>query len=278
MPQSSATFTLFCLPDIFSFSPWIHKNFAQQCHVSLNYTLTQIAPGTLAQAIALFRQQGGMGANVTMPFKQEAFSACQALCPRAQEARSVNTLFWQQDTLWGDNTDGEGLVQDITVNHGYSLQDKTICLLGAGGVSAGIISALLGQGVAKILLCNRTLARAISLAQRFSHKQGAIEVIPIELLPDIHQRYAIDWIIKATPTFMLPSGLATDKLVYDVAYNTIDTTEFVIDAKAQGATHAFDGLGMLVEQAACSFKLWYKDTYPQTRSVIERLRTITQKC
>lgn len=268
-------FTLFQYPTTPSLSSTIHQTFAEQFQISLEYTLTVAHPGTLAEAVKGFREQEGMGANVTMPLKEEAFGICDQVTPRAIEAKSVNTLLWKNDQCWGDTTDGIGLVRDITQNAGASLRDKTICILGAGGAAAGILGSLLAEEPQRIFLCNRTLSRAQKLCARFDNPK--VQVLDFQELSHHATVAPFDWIIKATPTCVIPPHVVKNTWTYDLAYPRIGQgahTKFVEWSLAQGALGSMDGIGMLVEQAAESFALWHPGKSPQTSPVITYCRSL----
>jgi len=260
-------FTLFRYPMAHSFSDLIHQSFARECQLSVEYTVTEAKPGTLKQQVEIFRKQGGMGANVTIPLKEEAYSICDQLTSRAKHSQSVNTLFWKGDVLWGDNTDGIGLIRDITQNLNYSLKDKVVCILGAGGAAAGIIEPIEAQKSKSILICNRTLSRAQLLVDRFKE----LEVTPKILSTEDH----VDWIINTTPSDVvleINPNLVKNTLIYELAYSkTKKHTAFGEWAIVHGAERVFNGIGMLVEQAVEAFMVWHQ-RFPNTQPVISLVR------
>jgi shikimate dehydrogenase len=268
-------FTLFRYPSGFSASIQIHQAFAQQFALAIEYTQTVVTPGTLIDAIANFRKTGGVGANVTMPLKEEAFNVCTQRTDRATEAMSVNTLYWDpNNSLWGDNTDGSGFIRDVTVNHHLSFTDKRVCIIGAGGAAAGILGPLILEKPRSITLCNRSLPRAQLLGTRFSNATIIPQILDLQQLAMVAKRQPFDWIIKAAPISDIEPDIVKNALVYDLAYAQIGTTNFVNWCKKNGATIAIDGLGMLVEQAALSFSIWHDGKYPHTQSVIAQLRAM----
>jgi shikimate dehydrogenase len=238
-------------------SPSIHRRFAEQTGQVMEYT-TLLAPldGFSAAAKAFF--QYGRGCNVTVPFKEEAWRLCDELTPRAQRAGAVNMLSRLEDgRLRGDNTDGEGLVRDLTNNCGLCLEGARILLLGAGGAARGVIEPLLEQRPQSLVIANRTLERAETLVDLFS-ALGPVQALPFEALDG-----PVDLIVNATAASLagelppLPPGLITPghTQCYDMMYGSAPTP-FSAWAIEQGAAKALDGLGMLIEQAAVAFRYW----------------------
>lgn len=260
-------------PVTHSKSPRIHAQFAAQLGHSIEYTAIQVDPGGLAQAVEQFRANGGRGLNITVPFKLDAWRLAGRLSPRADQAGAVNTLRVETDgSLYGDNTDGAGLVRDITGNLGIALTGKTILLLGAGGAARGIVGPLLEEKPARLVIANRTVPRARELAEIFAG-QGEIEICGFEELTG--RRF--DIVINATSASLhdelppLPDGLfSPGALAYDLMYADAPTV-FLRWAGAHGAGRLADGLGMLVEQAAESFFIW-RGVRPATAPVIAALR------
>jgi shikimate dehydrogenase len=210
-----------------------------------------------------FRASGGKGLNVTVPFKQEAFALCASVSERARVAQAVNTLVL--DTGFGDNTDGIGLVRDLSQNLNY--QFRSVLLLGAGGAAQGVVGALLEAGASKVVVANRTVSRAEELAKRFPGASacgyGSLPQEPFDLIVNATSAGLAD---EAPP---LPERLMRKGvLAYDMVYGR--ETPFLAAARRAGARTS-DGLGMLVEQAAESFFLW-RGVRPQTRPVLAKLR------
>ncbi len=249
-----------------SLSPFIHACFAEQYGWLPDYGRIECAPGQFEQTVCAFMQNGGRGLNVTLPFKHEAFSLATTVQPAARQAGAANVLCLAADTVCCDNTDGAGLVQDLTVNLGIDLKDQRIMLIGAGGAASGIIHPLCKAGVREIVLVNRTLERAEALAQSADHLQA----VPIQAA----SREACDGIINASsaglqgkpPGLQLPPGL---RWGYELAYGR-GAQPFMAQLRTAGI-RANDGLGMLAEQAALSFNIWH-DHYPETATVTARLR------
>ncbi len=252
-------------PVAHSKSPWIHAEFARATGQDLEYVHLEAPLDGFAATVERFRAAGGKGLNVTLPFKHQAFRYCSRHSDRASAAQVVNTIVF--DRSFGDNTDGVGLVRDLSENLQVSLNGKGLLLLGAGGAAQGVVSALLEAGVAQLVIANRTLSKAQSLAERFP---GA-SACGYEALSG----RSFDIVVNATSAGLagaappLPDGLLGAKtLAYDMVYGR--DTPFLTAARAAGA-RACDGLGMLVEQAAESFYLW-RGVRPQARPVLAKLR------
>lgn len=258
-------------------SPRIHTLFAEQTAQTLTYERLLAPIGDFSSSVREFIAAGGRGANVTVPFKEEAFSLADQLSARAAAAGAVNTLrFDSNGTVFGDNTDGAGLVRDITANLCRSLHAKQVLLLGAGGAARGVILPLLLEGPARLYIANRTPAKAAALVNEFSAlpdtPPGLLDGGSFSKLADQH----FDIIINATSAGLsdtpldLPEGLfAEGALAYDMVYGR--DTPFMQQAVTAGAQVA-DGLGMLVEQAAESFCIW-RGVRPETQPVMQALRT-----
>jgi shikimate dehydrogenase len=262
-------------PVAHSKSPQIHAAFAAQTGEQIIYTALLAPLDGFARTVAEFRDSGGCGLNVTVPFKQEAFRAANVLSDRASAAGAVNTLSFQGGRILGDTTDGVGLVRDLNVNLGVSLQGLRILLIGAGGAARGVIAPLLSERPARLAIVNRTVAKAHELASNFA-KLGPLEVISFAQLRDA----TFDVVINATSIGLSDDALSlSDKLftegalAYDMMYGK-GLTPFLSQAAAAGGRTA-DGLGMLVEQAAESFFIW-RGVRPDTRPVLDSLRANLQ--
>jgi len=260
-------------PVAHSKSPRIHALFAQQVGHKLEYTAIQVDAGGFPQAVDQFAAQDGKGLNVTVPFKQEAFHLADNLSERASIAQAVNTLrFEKGGKVFGDNTDGAGLVHDLEKNLRVPLKQQRILILGAGGAVRGVLHPLLHKHPALIVIANRTLSKARDLVEDFS-QYGKIEASGFDELRGKH----FDLVINGTAASLkgeippLPDNLFTNRgFAYDMMYGE-KTRPFLTWAELHGAEKTADGLGMLVEQAAESFLIW-RGVRPETRSVIEKLR------
>lgn len=260
-------------PIAHSKSPLIHRLFAEQTGQHLQYDALLVPKDGFAQAIAVFFIRGGKGLNVTVPFKQEAWEIADELSDRARVAGAVNTLMMQeQGSLFGDNTDGVGLIRDLTQNIGFAIRDSHILLLGAGGAARGVMAPLLEQQPASLHIANRTRERATELAGSFE-QFGKLSASGINDMPpgpyDLVINASAASLQGETPT--LPAGaIGRDTWCYDMVYGT-EPTAFMHYARQCGSQNTFDGLGMLVEQAAESFRLW-RGVMPRTAPVIDALR------
>ena len=253
-------------------SPSIHKAFAHATHQHLNYQAQLVLDDEFERTVTAFFASGGKGLNITVPFKQRAFAMAQMLSPAAQKAEAANTIYLnEQGQLVAENTDGMGLVRDICSNLGGELTAKRILVIGAGGAVRGILQPLLAQQPLAIVVANRTHSKAEQLAESFTDL-GNISGCPMAQLQG-----SFDWIINGTSASLagdlpaLPGGLINPSTrCYDMMYSA-DTTVFNAWAIEQGAEQADDGLGMLVEQAAQSFRLW-RGVLPPTAEVLQALR------
>jgi shikimate dehydrogenase len=252
----------------------IHQLFAQQTNQQLNYIASEVPAEKFDDAVQNFIHQGGKGLNCTVPLKQLAWQKADVLSERAKLSKAVNTLVIHSDgRLTGDNTDGIGLVTDLTVNHDIDLAQKRILILGAGGATRGIITPILQENPAQLVIANRTVETAISLAGEFNEQ--AIVGCGFEDLSG--QQFEI--IINATSASLsnelppLPENLlAKNSCCYDLAYAN-EATPFVRWGQKSDAKKSLDGLGMLVEQAAEAFYIW-RGVRPDTQQVIKRLNKL----
>ena len=261
-------------PVAHSLSPKIHAEFARQTGQQLSYQAIELASDAFVAGIAELQQQGFRGLNVTVPFKREAWELCDSLSARAEVAGAVNTLSLQADgNIHGDNTDGVGLVRDLVDNLKIKIRGQNVLLLGAGGAARGVLEPLLALSPAKLTIANRSLDRAIALASDFT-SFGKIEVVAYNRLSN--ESYQL--IINATAAGLshqlppIPASLLDPAGVcYDMMYNLNKATDFVEWSVSQGVKQSFDGLGMLVEQAAEAFFLW-RGVRPQTDELMRMLR------
>lgn len=256
-------------PIAHSKSPQIHARFAQQTGEDIHYDRLLAPTDGFNQAVREFMDAGGRGANVTVPFKLDAFSLADERSARAEAAGAVNTLTFNGGRIVGDNTDGVGLVRDILVNADVPIAGKRVLLMGAGGASRGVILPLLAESPSTLTIANRTISKAEELVAQFAH--AALAASHFEDLSG-----GFDIVINATSaslTAELPpvpaSVFSSSTFAYDMMYGA-QPTVFMQLAAAHGAA-ARDGLGMLVEQAAESFFIW-RGVRPDTAPVYQWLR------
>ncbi|MES2216822.1 MAG: shikimate dehydrogenase [Pseudomonadota bacterium] len=239
-------------------SPLIHQLFAEQTGIALTYTTLEVENADFKQTVLNFP---GQGLNVTQPYKQQACHLVDKLSDRAQRAQAINTIKYNVDgSRYGDNTDGAGLIKDLTINKQLILKDKQILILGAGGAARGIIQSLLNESPANLIIANRTYAKAVALAHQFNE--------PIACpLADL-ANHPVDLVINAANlTAVPPINLIAKSCCYDLSYG--QATPFLQWAKQQGINH-WDGIGMLVEQAAAAFFVWH-NIYPDTKRALQIL-------
>ena len=269
----SRHYAVFGHPVAHSLSPRIHAAFGRQTGIAVDYRAIDAEPGQFVNALNDFVARGGVGANVTLPLKQAAFSLCDDLTERARRAGAVNTLVRNGDTWHGDNTDGAGLVRDLTDRNGLDLRERRTLLLGAGGAARGVAPALLDAGISGLYIVNRTPQRSDALADALG-EPGRVHP---RYLTDLPAMGEFDLIINATsaardgqmPT--LARALVGPRcLAVDLNYGEA-AIPFLAWARAAGCRDAVDGLGMLVEQAAESFARWH-GVRPETDAVYEMLR------
>ncbi len=254
-----------------SLSPHIHRQFAEQTGQDIDYKAISSKPEHFRTTVEAFRQQGGCGLNVTLPFKRQAWVYADHITLRADRAQAVNTLsFKTSGEVIGDNTDGVGLLRDLTIHHGLSLKGLRIAILGAGGATRGILEPLLAESPRSLLIANRTVEKALDLAFRFGDLGPVSGIGLVEL-----KGQTIDLIINATAaslqsdTLPLPDDV-TVEWAYDLMYSA-QPTAFMRWAQQHGAQGVADGLGMLVEQAAESFYVW-RGVKPDTAPVLQKIR------
>lgn len=252
-------YAVFGQPVAHSLSPRIHAAFGKQTGIALEYTAIECAPDAFADAVAAFAVQRGQGANVTLPHKQAAAELCSALSERARRAGAVNTLARRGDAWFGDNTDGAGLIRDLTGRHGLDLRARRTLLIGAGGAARGIAPSLLDAGIGDLVIVNRDAKKADALADLLG-EPGRVHP---RYFDDLGNLGNFELIVNATsaargsglPT--LPMSLVDSRTAcVDLSYGEA-AIPFLAWARAARAHHGIDGLGMLVEQAAESFMLWH---------------------
>jgi shikimate dehydrogenase len=260
-------------------SPQIHARFAELTDQAVTYGKQLVALDGFAEALSELRQNGVKGCNVTVPFKFEAFAAAQFKSSRAGLAQAANTLRFDSDGIHADNTDGLGLVYDITVNAGVPLAGRDILLIGAGGAAAGVLGPLLQAGPHRLVVANRSRDKAEALVERHrSHPELAFLLQKTELSTDTLQgvKGDFDVIINATAASLAGAGipvaasvLKPGTLAYDMMYGPA-AQDFARWAEMHGAV-ARDGLGMLVEQAAAAFEFW-RSVRPPSGQVLAQMR------
>ena len=266
-------YAVFGNPIEHSKSPQIHTLFAEQTGEDLVYEKQLVALDGFSDAVHAFVAAGGKGLNITVPFKQQAYEIADRLSKRARQAGAVNTLIIHADgTLEGDNTDGIGMMHDIVENQGWQVSGKNILVLGAGGAVRGVLGPLLAAKPNRVFIANRTLKKAQDLAQAFS-REGNIEAVAFDQVP----HHAFDLIINGTSASIsgdvppIPTATVSAKTAcYDMMYGK-GKTAFLLWAEKQGCGKMADGLGMLVGQAAESFRLWRGKT-PALAPVLQALR------
>jgi len=259
-------------PVAHSKSPQIHTAFAEQTRQQILYQAIQVDDGRFKAAIKEFQDQGGKGLNITVPYKGDAWEVSEDRSNRAERALAVNTIsFDGAGKIIGDNTDGVGLIRDLTINQDILINDKDILILGAGGAVRGILDPLFDELPGRVVIANRTVSRVVKLADIFSDR-GEISACGFDELAGS----SFDIVINGTSASLqgevppLPERLLNDNACcYDMMYSMSDTP-FVAWAKAHGASKVSDGFGMLVEQAAESFFIWRR-VRPDTAPVIKML-------
>lgn len=262
-------FAIFGSPLAHSLSPQIHQAFAEQFGIALRYEKIEASKEQFPKRLRDFHQQGGRGANVTFPLKNEAFKLCEVLSTSAKESEAVNTLFWnEQGLLQGDSTDGEGLVRDLIHNKNIALKGKRILILGLGGAAKSIILALMSLEV-EVLVVNRTCQLtplgSRSCGVRLFNYRNLPKNLPLFDLVINATSASLDGQLPPLDPYWIKSTVAID-LNYDLKRQT----PFMRWAQENGAKKAYDGLGMLIEQAALSFELWYQKK-PSTQPLFATL-------
>ena len=253
-------------------SPVIHKLFAIQTRQALQYELLNVAPDKLDRAVRQFQRTGGKGLNVTVPHKRAVAKLCDQLSERATAAGAVNTLVFQDNEIFGDNTDGIGLLRDLAVNLGVDIAETNILILGAGGATRGIVGPLLEMQPTSLVIANRTVSKAEKIVDRFAG-QGPVSACGFD---DVPGDKPFDLIINATSAGVhgerppYPGAAVGPKtFCYDLSY-AAKPTPFCEWGRGMGCARAVMGWGMLVEQAAESFHLW-RGVRPNTLPVLKQI-------
>jgi shikimate dehydrogenase len=267
-------YAVFGNPVRHSRSPQIHSAFAEQTGQAMSYHAQLVERGQFDAAARQFFDQGGCGLNITVPYKEDACRFADSLSERARRAAAVNTLMRRGDgAIYGDNTDGAGLLRDLTENLKWPVAGQRVLLLGAGGAVRGVLEPLLRQAPASLTVANRTVARADQLAAEFADLGAALQGCAYDAL--VGRQF--DLVINGTSASLsgelpdLPTDVLSDSACcYDMVYGA-EPTPFMRWAATEAAWAVADGLGMLVEQAAESFALW-RGVRPDTRPVIDAVR------
>lgn len=278
MPSTADLYCVMGHPVAHSRSPWIHARFAALTQQTLDYHRRLVPLDGFAADLQQFVQSGGKGCNITVPFKLDAAQAAHSQSPRVALAGAANTLVVGTDgRIHADNTDGLGLVADITRNAGFAVTGKDVLLIGAGGAAAGVLGPLLEQQPRRIVVCNRTFSKAQALVDLHAALAAAQKV---ELLAQDQQALEgnFDLIINGTAASLQGAGipvpasvLRPGSLAYDMMYGT--AAQPFLDWAQQHGAIGRDGLGMLVEQAAESFALW-RGVRPPSAQVLQELRAV----
>lgn len=270
----TARYAVFGHPVVHSLSPRIHAAFGTQLGIAMQYAAIDAPPEDFANALGAFAAGGGLGANITLPHKERALALCTEASDRARRAGAANTLSRRNGQWHGDNTDGVGLVHDLTERRRLDLRGRRVLMLGAGGAARGVSPALLDAGIGELWVVNRTSERADALADALG-EPGRVHT---RYWSDLGNQGAFDMIVNATSAgrsggIELPFSLTTSRtLAVDLSYGEA-AGPFLAWARAAGCEHAFDGIGMLVEQAAESFAIWHgkrPDTDPVFASLTAR--------
>ena len=255
-----------------SLSPFIHAMFARETGQAMSYRPYDVAPEDFATRVRSFFAEGGSGLNVTLPHKIAAVEITDELTERAAHAAAVNTLAAQDGRILGDNTDGAGLVRDLCDNLGLVITNRRVLIIGAGGATRGILAPILSLEPTLVVIANRTPERAEALAAAFADL-GVTQGVGFDYI----EPTAFDIVVNATSASLsgdippIPEGaVGADTVCYDLAYGR-SASAFVRWAERVGCARAEQGLGMLVEQAAESFRLW-RGVRPSTVAVLAALK------
>ena len=270
-------YAVFGHPISHSKSPRIHHLFAEQTRQHLSYVAQDVPADTFQVRVDEFFEHGGKGLNCTVPLKELAWEYADYLSDRARTSKAVNTLALQADgRILGENTDGLGLINDLTRNHHFELLDKRILILGAGGATRGILTPLMECLPSQIVITNRTVSKADTIVSEFVDSANLSSCDYADL-----SGQQFDLIINATSASLsnqlppLPDTLLAERgCCYDLAYS-YEPTAFVRWGNAQQALKSLDGIGMLVEQAAEAFAIW-RGIRPNTAPVIALLEQARQ--
>ena len=255
-----------------SLSPKIHYEFAKETGIDISYEAIEIDPKDFKQKTMQLFERGYTGFNVTLPLKELAYNLADEVSQKGRESKAVNTLWYDKTKILADSTDGIGLLEDLSANQ-IVLRDKEIAILGAGGAVRSILPAILSQNPKKIIILNRTLEKALSLASEFQDKRVVVEALAVDKIPEDR----LDGIINATSAGTIGGDFIFNPIIfkgsswtYDLSYSK-ETTNFNQLAKNSGIRECLDGLGMLVHQAAASFQIWH-GIKPKTKPVLNLIK------
>ncbi|MFM7659921.1 MAG: shikimate dehydrogenase [Betaproteobacteria bacterium] len=260
-------------------SPAIHQAFASQFGHAIRYSRVHATPECFSDVLEAFRAGGGDGVNVTLPFKLEAFARCALVSERAKAAGAVNTIVFRDSEIFGDNTDGLGLVDDLSLRLGVRLRGSSVMIFGAGGATRGVLCPLFEAGCRHISVVNRDVQKAIALCAEFQNVPGnaSIRAHPYSDLATLAKSQCFDVLINATSaglsekTLEVPETIfASSRLAYDMVY-AAKPTVFMQQALQAGCPESSDGLGMLIGQAAHAYAIWH-GVIPETAQLYRDLR------
>lgn len=249
-------------------SPIIHQHFAEQFEIELEYNKILATEHNFKTIVTDFFRTGGTGMNVTAPFKELAFQLAHSVSNRAKKAHAVNTLYWVDGQLFGDTTDGQGLVNDLT-HLDIPITDKKVLLIGAGGAAKGAVASLLAAKPKQLIVANRTVSKAEAIQQEFDNRLLACDFGSIPDDCDVVINSTSCSLTNDTPDIE-PSLLSSIQYSYDMSYKS-QVTSFNQWLKDISGAKVSDGLGMLVEQAAESFNIWH-NKMPDTQKIRTLLR------
>ncbi len=262
-------FAVFGAPITHSLSPKIHAAFAAQCAIKLEYRAIEAHAADFASTLRDFAALGGAGANVTLPLKALALSLCASLDVSAERAGAVNTLIRTDNAWHGANTDGTGLVRDLTQRQHLNLQGRRLLIIGAGGAARGVLGPLLEAGAVDLVIANRSVDKAQALAQQFAGRACALDQLAnqgaFDLIVHASSAGHGDFVMPTWPESLVQAGTA----LVDLSYGTASKPALAWASELEIV--AFDGLGMLIEQAAEAFYLWHHQR-PDTAPVWGMLR------
>jgi shikimate dehydrogenase len=240
-----------------SLSPRIHSEFAKELGIDISYEAIEIAPKNFNSATKQLLENGYDGLNVTLPLKELAYSLADEVSQVGRESRAVNTLWKEKGKIFADSTDGKGLIEDL-LNNQISLKDSNLVILGAGGAARSILPSVLSHHPKRLTLLNRTFEKSQALVDQFKASSVQIQALPIEEIPE----GSLTGVINTTSAGVIGEDLILNQRIfkkadwsYDLNYSK-ETTYFNQLAKDSGIEVCLDGLGMLVGQAAVSFKIW----------------------